>query len=174
VLVYEAWAKKFGFNIKIQFLGIEGASTLHYFANVRIALSKFVHTLVFAVFRAENPDEQRRATRDKVIKQLELPAEQLITLEVPELAGYLLEAPAFRKAFHSITLSEADLESRLAAAHRQPDQKQALRDLFVEFKIGEYEDRLGARIAEAMETIPASVAELFEKIDASSKPFWKI
>ena len=174
VLVYEAWAKKFGFNIKIQFLGIEGASTLHYFANTRIALSKFVHTLVFAVFRADSPDEQRRATRDKVLKQLELPAEQLITLEVPELAGYLLEAPALLKAFHSITLSEADLESRLAAARQQPNQKQALRDLLIEFKIGEYEDRLGARIAEAMETIPASVAELFEKIDASSKPFWKI
>jgi hypothetical protein len=33
---------------------------------------------------------------------------------------------------------------------------------------------LGARIAEAMEEIPACVRQLFEQIDASSKPYWKI
>jgi hypothetical protein len=174
VPIYEAWSRKFGFKIKVQFLGIEGASTLHYFANTRIALSKFVHTLVFAVFRANAADQQRGAVRAKVIQQLDLPAEQLITLDMPELAGYLLDAPALRKAFPGITLSEADLESRLAAARQRPDQKQALRDLLVEFKAGEYEGRLGARIAEAMEVIPARVGELFERIDTSSKPYWKI
>jgi hypothetical protein len=111
--VFEAWAKKFGFKIKIQFLEIEGASTLHYFANTRIASSKFVHTLVFAVFGAAGSDERRTKTREKVIQQLALPAEQIVML----------------------------------------DQSQ---------------------IAEDLEKIPRPVADLFEKIDTASKPFWKI
>jgi len=44
----------------------------------------------------------------------------------------------------------------------------------VEFRLGEYNGRLGARMAEAMEDIPASVRKFFEQIDLSSKPYWKI
>ena len=174
VPVYEAWAKKFGFKIKIQFLEIEGATTLHYFANTRIALSKFVHTLVFAVFGADDQNEARRKTREKVVAQLELPSDQIITLETSELAGYLLNAKALLKAFHTISLSESELALRLAPARAPAGQKKTLQDLFAEFKIGDYEGQLGARIAEAMELIPPNITALFEVIDSSSKPFWKI
>ena len=55
-----------------------------------------------------------------------------------------------------------------------PDQKKALSDLLSQFRLGDYDSRLGARIAEAMDEIPACVQQLFEQIDASSKPYWKI
>jgi hypothetical protein len=145
---------------------------LNYFANARIALSSFVHTLVFAVFG--NGSEQASRTRRKIVEQLNLPEQQVFTLDFPELEGYLLDPAAIVRAFPAITLPPADLETRLDPARTLPDQKKALSDLLLEFHLGEYDSRLGARIAEAMDEIPASVRQLFEQIDLSSKPYWKI
>ena len=90
------------------------------------------------------------------------------------MEGCLLDAKAIRKAFPAIPLSEAELASRLDPALVLLDQRKALRDLLAEFKIGEYDGHLGGRIAEAMETIPPDVAQLFAKIETRAKPFWEI
>ncbi len=172
VPIFEAWAKKFEFHVKVQFLDAEGACTLLYFANTRIALSNFVHTLVFAVFG--NGSETASRTRRAIVEQLQLPAAQVITVDFPELEGYLLDPKAIARAFPAISLSLADLETRLNPARTLPDQKKALSELLSQFRLGEYDSRLGARIAEAMDEIPACVRQLFEQIDASSKPYWKI
>jgi predicted ATPase len=172
VPIFEVWAKKFKFHIKLQFLDAEGAATLHYFANTRIASSNFVHTLVFAVFG--NGSEQASRTRKKIIEHLKLPEQQVITLDFPDLEGYLLDPVAVLRAFPAIMLPPAELAARLDPALALPDQKKALSDLLAEFHLGEYDSRLGVRIAEAMEDIPASIRQLFEQIDLSSKPYWKI
>jgi len=172
VPLFEAWAGKFNFRVKIQFLDAEGAATLNYFANTRIALSSFVHTLVFAVFG--NGSELASRTRRKIVEQLNLPEQQVFTLDFPELEGYLLDPAAIMRVFPAISLPPAELAARLDPARTLPDQKKALSDLLAEFHLGEYDSRLGARIAEAMDEIPASVRQLFEQIDLSSKPYWKI
>jgi predicted ATPase len=167
--VYEAWARKHGFRIGVQFLACGSGDTLHYHANARIALSRFVRTVVFAVFGNGSAQE-----RTAIAQHLELPEEQVVTLDFPELEGCLLDARAIRKAFPAITLSEAELAARLDPALVLLDQKKALRELLAEFKIGAYDGALGGRIAEAMETIPPDVAQLFGKIEARAKPFWEI
>jgi predicted ATPase len=172
VTIFEAWAKKFDFHIKVQFLDAEGACTLHYFANTRIALSNFVHTLVFAVFG--NGSEMASRTHKPIVEQLQLPPEQVLTVDFPELEGYLLNSQAIARAFPAVTLTLAELETRLDPARTMPDQKQALNELLSQYRLGEYDSRLGARIAEAMEEIPACVRQLFEQIDTSAKPYWKI
>jgi predicted ATPase len=172
VPLFEAWARKFNFHIKIQFLDAEGAATLHYFANTRIALSSFVHTLVFAVFG--NGSELAGRTRKKIIERLNLPEQQVITLDYPELEGYLLDPAAVARAFPAITLPAAELAARLDLALTFPDQRKALGELLAEFRLGEYDSRLGARIAEVMDEIPVPIRQLFEQIDVSSKPYWKI
>ncbi len=172
VPVFEVWARKFNFHIKVQFLDAEGAATLHYYANTRIALSSFVNTLVFAVFG--NGSEQSGRTRKRIVEHLKLPEAQVITLDFPELEGYLLDPAAVLRAFPAIPLTPAELAERLYPALTQPDQKKALSELLGEFRLGEYDSRIGARIAEAMVEIPASVCQLFEQIDASAKPYWKI
>jgi hypothetical protein len=172
VPIFEAWAKKFDFHVKVQFLAAEGACTLHYYANSRIALSNFVHTLVFAVFG--NGSEISSRTRKIIVDQLQLPPEQTITTDFPELEGYLMDPKAILRAFPAITLAPAELEMRLDPACTLPDQQKALNDLLTQFRIGEYDSRLGARIAEAMDEIPACIRQLFEQIAASSQPYWKI
>jgi predicted ATPase len=172
VPIFEAWARKFAFHVNVQFLDAEGACTLHYFANTRIALSNFVHTLVFAVFG--NGSEMASRTKNAIVEQLQLPPDQVVTVDFPELEGYLLDSKAMARAFPAITLSRAELEARLDPAQTLLDQKKALNELLSQFRLGEYDSRMGARIAEAMEEIPACVQQLFEQIDASSKPYWKI
>ena len=167
--VYEAWARKYGFRIGVQFLACGGGDTLHYQANARVALSRFVRTVVFAVFG--NGSAQNR---QRIGQHLELPEEQVVTLDLPELEGCLLDAKAIRKAFPAITLSEAELAARLDPALVLQDQRRALRELLAEFKIGEYDGQLGGRIAEAMETLPPDIAQLFAKIEMRAKPFWEI
>jgi len=172
VPIFEAWAGKFGFHIKVQFLDTEGACTLHYFANTRIALSNFVHTLVFAVFG--NGSEMASQTRKALVEQLQLPPGQVITLDLPDLEGFLLDSKAILRAFPAITLPPAELQARLDPARTLPDQKKALSELLSQFRLGEYDSRLGARIAEAMDEIPPCVRQMFDQIDAASKPHWKI
>lgn len=172
VPLFESWASKFGFRIKVQFLDTEGACTLHYFANTRIALSNFVHTLVFAVFGNGSAPASR--TRNTLVEQLQLPPEQVITCDFPELEGYLLDAAAILRAFPAVALSRDALAARLDPARTLPDQKKALNELLTQFRIGEYDGKIGARIAAAMEELPACIRQLFEQIAASSKPYWKI
>ena len=167
--VYEAWARKYGLRIGVQFLACGGGDTLHYHANARVALSRLVRTVVFAVFG--NGSAQHR---QRIGQHLELPEEQVVTLDLPELEGCLLDAKAIRKAFPAITLSETELAARLDPALVLHDQRKALRELLAEFKIGEYDGALGGRIAEAMETIPPDIAQLFAKIEMRAKPFWEI
>ena len=172
VPLFETWAKKFDFHIKIQFLDAEGAATLHYFANTRIAMSNFVQTQVFGVFG--NGSEQSGRTRKKLIERLNLPEQQVITLDFPELEGYLLDAGAVARAFPAITLPAHELAGRLDPALTLPNQKKALSELLAEFRLGEYDSGLGVRIVEVMDEIPADVRRLFEQIDVISKPYWKI
>ncbi len=172
VAIFEAWARKFQFHVKVQFLDAEAAATLHYHANSRIALSKFVHTLIFAVFG--NGSEMASRSKKTIVEQLQLPPEQVVTMDFPELEGYLLDPKAIVRAFPAVTLAPADLEARLDPARTLPDQKQALNELLTQFRIGDYDSRVGARIAEAMDELPACVRQLFEQIDTSSKPYWKI
>jgi predicted ATPase len=167
--VYEAWARKYGFRIGVQFLACGGGDTLLYHANARVALSRFVRTVVFAVF-----DSGSARNRKTISQHLELPDDQVVTLDLPELEGCLLKPKAILKAFPAITLSEAELDARLDPALVLQEQKKALRELLAEFKIGEYDGLLGGRIAEAMDTIPPDVAQLFAKIEARAKPFWDI
>ena len=150
------------------------AETVHaddFAANTRVAMSKFVQTLVFAIFGSESESGQ---TREKILKQLGLPEEQIATLEVPELANYLLNPRAILRAFPAISLSESELTSRLESAQQESPPRKILRDLLAEFKTGEYDGRLAARIAESMEAIPPGIAQFFEKVDTCCKPFWKI
>jgi predicted ATPase len=172
VPLFEAWAKKFNFRIKVQFLNADGAATLLYFANTRIAASSFVHTLVFAVFG--NGSDLAGRTRKKIVEQLNLPEPQAVTLDFPELEGYLLDAAAVKRAFPAITTAPGELATRLHPAQTLPGQKKALNELLAEFRLGEYDSRLGARIAEAMTEIPEGIRQLFEQIDIRSKPYWKI
>lgn len=170
--LFEAWAKKFKFGAKVQFLNAEGAATLHYFANLRIAASSFVQTVVFAVFG--NGSEQAGRSRKKIIEQLNLPEPQVITLDFPELEGYLLDAAALARVFPAITTPPAELAARLDPAVTLSGQKKALNELLEEFRLGEYHSGVGARIAEAMGEIPASIRQLFEQIDTRTKAYWKI
>jgi hypothetical protein len=172
VPIFEAWAKKFDARLKVQFLDAEGACTLHYFANTRIALSHFVHTLVFAVFG--NGSEFSSQSKKIIVHQLQLPAEQVITTDFPDLEGCLLDSKAILRAFPAISPASADLEARLDAVRAQPGQKKALSELLTQYRIGEYDGRMGARIVEAMDEIPACVLQLFEQIASRSKPYWKI
>jgi hypothetical protein len=172
VPIFEAWAKKFSFPINVQFLDAEGAETLQYYANSGIALSKFVHTLVFAVFG--NGSDMASRSRATIVEQLQLPPEQVVTTDYPQLEGYLLDPKAIVRAFPAVTLPLPELEARLDPALTLPDHKNVLNDLLTSFRVGEYDSQFGARIAAAMEQPPPWVRQLFEQIEASSKAYWKI
>ncbi len=172
VLIFEAWARKFNFHIRVQFLDMEGANTLHYYANTRIAMSSFVHTLVFAVFG--NGSDAASRCRKPLIERLQLPPEQVVTTDFPDLEGYLLDANLIKSAFPSISLSAQDLDTRLLAALTSAEQKKALNELLTQFRLGEYDGNVGARLASLMGEIPPAIRQLFELLDASAKPYWKI
>ena len=98
----------------------------------------------------------------------------MVTTDYPQLEGYLLDPKAIVRAFPVINLPLPELEARLEPALTMPDHKNALNELLTQFRLGEYDSSLGARIAEAMEQPPPWVRQFFEQIEASSKAYWKI
>jgi predicted ATPase len=168
--LYEAWARKHPFQVTLQFLDAEEGATLRFFANARIALSQYVHTLVYAVFGSRAAETGRA----RVVQHLKLPAEQTATLDVAAVEHYLLDAALLRQVFPGMKASDADLEARLAACREEPDARKAMTDLLHHFKLGPYTPEVAARLAGALAEVPAPVKALFERIDLASKPFWKI
>lgn len=167
--VFDAWAAKFGFKIRVQFIDMEEGATLHFHANARVALGKYVQTLVFAVFNS-GP----QSARERVAGRMQLTAMQTAALNLSETEGFLLDAKAIAKVFSGLSMSEKELEEQLQQARAQTSSKKALRDFLAQERLGEYTGTLGARIATAMEAIPEPVRQLFERIDAESKPFLRI
>jgi predicted ATPase len=170
-----AWSAKHPFKTKVQFLDAEGANTPRFFANARVAQSKHVHVVVFALCgsRSQEPGPERQA-RERLVQLLELPSEQVVTLGEPCAAAYLLEVAALRRAFPALSLSDAELEERLREGRAQPDAHQSLHALLRQLKLGGDAEELPARIAAAMETLPAPVKSLFDRMDLASRPFWRI
>lgn len=172
--IYEFWAKKFGFRIKIQFLDMEGACTLGFFANALVAASKFVHTLVFAVFGKRGGPDGKNNAQQRILEHLDLPENQVLRLESDGVEAFLLDPKAVAKAFPALPLSEAELGAHLDPALAPLDSKKALEELLTEFRAGHYDGKAGARIAEEVGEIPEAIRAFFERIESQTKPFWKI
>jgi hypothetical protein len=131
-----------------------------------VALSKHVNTVVCVVFDGDSERKERdKRTKERLVSELDVPKEQIFTLEMSETEGYLLDPRAIRRAFAAIDLAEIDLETRLAPFRARRDQKTPLNDLFKEFKLGSYEGQLGAKIAEAMDNVPPFIVSIFDKIN---------
>ena len=173
-LIFEAWMRRRGGKVPAQFIDIEGAATLSFFANARVASSRFVQSLVFAVFGAGEADEQTRLARQRAKERLHLPETQVVALDQPDAEAYLLDAKAILTAFPGASVAESELAEKLSQARGQGSSAQALRKVFSECKLGEYDGAAAVRIAQALETIPPALLKLFERIELESKPFWKI
>ncbi len=173
--LYQAWVRKHPLGARVQFVDAEGADTLHYYANTRVALSKHVDTLVYVVFGAlAGQDDRTRRGKQRLVEQLELPPNRIVTLDVGEVESYLFDSGAIVRAFYGIGVTEAELEQRLAGCRSQADPKRILHELLRDLKLGGYDAQAGARIASAMNEIPGPIAALFDQIETESKPFWGI
>ncbi|MDB6055699.1 MAG: hypothetical protein JWN25_3222 [Verrucomicrobiales bacterium] len=175
VAIYEALAKKYNFHVRIQFLDAEQGNTLHFHANAQVALSRYVHTLVYAIFDSDTElDVEQEKIRNRTVEQLKLPPGQVVTLDASEVEVYLLDAKAILRAFSGIRLTEAALTDKIAKARGMGPAKKVLSDLFLELRLGKYDGAAGARIAESMDRIPLIIESFFQKMDIDSRPFWKI
>lgn len=175
VSICETWAKKVALTVNAQFIDVEGGCTLHYYANTRVASSKFVHTLVYAIFGGgAYRGELERRVQKSVVTHLDLPETNVATLEVPEMESFVLDPKAFLRVFPKLELSEPELATRFASILKLPGQKDAIREFFEEHKLGGFDASVAGRLAEAMDVVPARLVEFFLQIDNDSKPFWKI
>jgi len=175
VSICQAWAKKVNVTANAQFIDVEGGCTLHYYANTRVASSKFVHTLVYAIFGGgAYRGELGRRIQKSVVTHLDLPEMNVATLTVPEMESFVLDAKAFLKVFPKLELSEPELATRFESILKASSQMDAIRKFFEEYRLGDFDAAVAGRLAEAMDAVPARLVEFFQQIDNDSKPFWKI
>jgi hypothetical protein len=173
--VYEAWAAKFPFQTKVQFMPLGGAETLLYHANLRVVSGRQVHTRVYVVGgQAVERDSRWHGLKTKLVKQLELPADHVVTLDVNWVEDYLLDATTIASAFPKATLRGDEFESRLATCQSCDERKLAVTELYSEIGLRLAYAEASARLAGAMKQIPKAVRVLFERIDVQSRPFWSV
>ncbi len=173
--VFETWARRFGLTCQLQFLEAEDGQTLRYFANMRIALSKQVHMLVYLVLNSpSSKDAARELAHCHLLQHLNLEQEKVLRLEEGPIENYLLQATTFRRAFPEIPVPDSDLDARLQQVRKSPDRRKAMRDLLQAWKLGPLDDRQLARLAGATDPIPEPVATLFADIESRVKPYLSI
>jgi predicted ATPase len=165
VPVYEAWARKYGIGRAVQFVDAEGWCNMEYFANAKVIQNRRVRVLPWVIFDGDTERAPKISKiKEQLISRLSLPADRILTLNVSELEGHLLDPSALLRAFPAIRLLEEDLEERFAPSKGKRNQKKILDKLFQEYGLGRYVGAFGAKIASEMRSIPTEIEEFFRRI----------
>jgi hypothetical protein len=168
--IFEGWAKQVGLDGRVQFVGAEGWNNMNYFANAKIIRSRRVRTQVFVIFDGDTERGPRsRKIKERLVTELELPEDHILTLAQSEVEGYLLSPKPILAAFPGLAriMSEEELEKFLVPYRGRRNQRGALEELFKVSGIGHYDSAAGTKIAQQLKDVPADIKSFLLSVSKS-------
>ncbi len=163
--LYLEWAKGYGLGPDIQFIAAEGWQSMDYFANAKVIANRNLEIEVYIIFDGDTDrQEKHRKIKQRLITDLHVPEDNMITMNQSEIEGYLLDCKAIEKAFPNLTLSTTELEKRITEGATKRNQKGILDKILMDGNIGRYNSSNGVIIASMMSDIPQGIKEIFDKI----------
>ncbi|MCH8012239.1 MAG: AAA family ATPase [Candidatus Marinimicrobia bacterium] len=166
--IYKIWTNRYGFNDDIQLIDSGSWNNMSYYANAKILQNRRIKVQVFVIFDGDTECTKKiRKLKNRLIAELKIPKDHILTLNQSEVEGYLLDSRAITDAFPEIHLSQEELDKRIGPYRGRRNQKAVLDELFREFGIGRYDGELGARIVQKMEKIPPQIEKFFSKIKST-------
>lgn len=138
-------------DVIVGFVDSEGWNSMAYYANARILKSRKVKVNIFALFDGDTEsNEKYKKIKERLIKDLEIEQERIITLQKTSIESYLLVPSSIKRAFPLIHLSENEIDEFIKQRDSKKNKKDVLDLLLKRGGIGAYNGVLGAQIAQAM------------------------
>jgi predicted ATPase len=163
--VLEVWGGRLWAPRRVQFIDTEGWTNMQYFANARVLSERESRVKVYVVFDGDTEaNARRKKLKERIVRELNVPTDRILTLPSPELEGLLLDAGAILAAFPEIRSPPASLDARVLAARGHRDQKGRLAQLLRSEGILGDTARLYAKIASKVSPAPSPIAEFFARI----------
>jgi hypothetical protein len=164
--ILEQFAKRLVPCKKILFMGVEGFTNMKYYSEAQVA--KSLKIPLFIVFDGDTSTiEKKKRVKDKLIRQISLPQNHVITLTKNSIEDYLLVPTAIKRAFPSISNSVEDIEGFLKWRETKRDKRKVLKDLFNQLGLTKYDHKEATRIASKMKA--SEIDEEIKKILDSIK-----
>jgi predicted ATPase len=165
--VLEVWGGRFWRSRRVQFIDTEGWTNMEYFANARVLSERENRVKVYVVFDGDTEaNARRKKLKERIVRELNVPTDRILTLPSAELEGLLLDSGAILAAFPEIQSPAASLDARVLAARGHRDQKGRLAQLLQSEGVIGDTPRLYAMIASKVNPAPPPIAEFFARVSA--------
>ena len=175
VKIFKALARQFAKNtaVIVGYIDSEGWNSMAYYANARILKSRRLKIDVFAIFDGDTEKEERnKKTKERLVSDLEVKEDRVITLQRSCIEAYLLVPSAIKRAFPQIGLSEQEIAEFIKRNEEKKNKKQVLDLLLKRGGIDTYNGEIGAQIAQAMKDneIDEELQQILQTIHTPLQP----
>jgi hypothetical protein len=137
---------------------------MQYFANARILRSLRPARNIFVIFDGDT--DKHKKIKERLLKELNLKEENIITLLEPQIEAYLLVPSVIRRAFPNIKLSESDISKIIEEEKNKANKKDLLDQILREGNVGQYDEEKAGIIAKNFleDEIPREIKDIFKKM----------
>ncbi|WXG43846.1 MAG: AAA family ATPase [Promethearchaeati archaeon SRVP18_Atabeyarchaeia-1] len=155
---------------RIGFVEAQGWTNMVYYANARIVKSMRPPRPVFIIFDGDTDKKQRnKEIKDRVMKDLDIPEENIITLKKNCIEAYLLVPEAIKKAYPRIRYSTEQIARIIEDHEGTQNKKKVLSEILAGGNAGSYDLEKARRITESIppDKIDGNIKEAFEQIEGA-------
>jgi len=148
----------------IGFIDSGGWTNMQYFANAKTLRSLRPERNIFVIFDGDT--DKHKKIKERLLKELNLKEENIITLPEPQIEAYLLVPSVIRRAFPNIKLSENDISKIIEEGKNKKNKKDLLDQILREGNLGPYDEEKAGIIAKNFleDEIPPEIKEIFNKL----------
>jgi hypothetical protein len=146
--VYPILFKIVGGKNKLLFIDAGGWTNMNYFALARNAVA-FRRPLT-VVFDGDTNSAKNTAVKQRLVTELKIPDERVLTLPGRTLENFLLVPRAIKEAFPEITLSQSEIIRAIQESGNKRNKKDVIQAILIEYAGIRYNEDSAARIASAI------------------------
>lgn len=148
----------------VGFVDAGGWTNMEYFANAKILRSLKPPREIFAIFNGHI--EKQEKIKERLLRELNIKNENIITLEESSIEAYLLVPSAIKRAFPNLRLSEEEISRIIERSKDKRNKKEILDFILRSGNVGSYDEEKAESIAKAMleNEINDEIKDLFKKI----------
>jgi hypothetical protein len=148
----------------IGFIDAGGWTNMEYFANAKILRSLKPSRNIFVIFDGDT--EKHKKIKERLLSELNIKDENIITLTETQAEAYLLVPSAIRRAFPNLNLSESEISKIIEEGKNKKNKKELLDLILRRGNVGSYDEEKAGIIAKSFleNEINSEIKEIFKKI----------
>jgi hypothetical protein len=148
----------------VGFVDAGGWTNMEYFANAKILRSFKPSRNIFVIFDGDT--EKHREIKKRLLSELNIKDENIITLPENQAEAYLLVPSAIRRAFPNLNLSESEISEIIEEGKNKKNKKDLLDLILRRGNVGSYDEEKARIIAKSFleNEIHPNIKEIFNKI----------